>query len=335
MICVRGQGTSRPTSRSRSRPGGAASSRTRTCRRSRGTPRSCEVYDPNPITVTWHADFTYAKQPPAISLLLAPHHPAVRRRHDVLERLPRVRGPVRRAPRDARRSPRGPLRDAAGDRQRHARGRDRQLASGGAHAPRDRPAARCSSTATTRGTSTAGRSTTAQPLLDYLYAQFARFEYTWRHRWQEGDLLIWDNRCVQHAVVGDTAGPGALAAPHHDRRRHTDDDRHPLDRQPRRPRRRTARRLDQRLPAKYRDIGPHVVMAPAGHADPRRRRLPRGAGHRRRPDVAWWFYEDQQYSVKRLIAAAGLPAPTRSASTASPSTRCARVLAAAARASTT
>ena len=26
------------------------------------------------------------------------------------------------------------------------------------------------------------------------------------------------------------------------------------------------------------------------------------------PDVAWWFYEDQQYSVKRLIAAAGYPA---------------------------
>jgi taurine dioxygenase len=45
-----------------------------------------------------------------------------------------------------------------------------------------------------------------QPLLDHLYAQLARFEYTWRHRWREGDLLIWDNRCVQHAVVGDTAG---------------------------------------------------------------------------------------------------------------------------------
>ena len=26
-----------------------------------------------------------------------------------------------------------------------------------------------------------------------------------------------------------------------------------------------------RLPAKYRDVGPHVVHGPAGHADPRRR----------------------------------------------------------------
>jgi predicted TIM-barrel fold metal-dependent hydrolase len=63
----------------------------------------------------------------------------------------------------------------------------------------------------------------------------------------------------------------------------------------------------KRLPAKYRDIGPHVVMAPAGTP------VLDGGGYREAPgtdgpDVAWWFYEDQQYSVKRLIAAAGYPA---------------------------
>jgi predicted TIM-barrel fold metal-dependent hydrolase len=63
----------------------------------------------------------------------------------------------------------------------------------------------------------------------------------------------------------------------------------------------------KRLPAKYRDIGPHVVMAPAGTP------ILDGGGYREAPgtdgpDVAWWFYEDQQYSVKRLIAAAGYPA---------------------------
>jgi predicted TIM-barrel fold metal-dependent hydrolase len=63
----------------------------------------------------------------------------------------------------------------------------------------------------------------------------------------------------------------------------------------------------ERLPAKYRDIGPHVVMAPAGTP------ILDGGGYREAPgtdgpDVAWWFYEDQQYSVKRLIAAAGYPA---------------------------
>jgi predicted TIM-barrel fold metal-dependent hydrolase len=61
-----------------------------------------------------------------------------------------------------------------------------------------------------------------------------------------------------------------------------------------------------RLPAKYRDVGPHIVMAPAGQPildGGTYREAPGTEG----PDVAWWFYEDQQYSVKRLIAAAGYP----------------------------
>jgi predicted TIM-barrel fold metal-dependent hydrolase len=62
-----------------------------------------------------------------------------------------------------------------------------------------------------------------------------------------------------------------------------------------------------RLPAKYRDIGPHIVLAPQGTP------ILDGGGYREAPgtegpDVAWWFYEDHQYSVKRLIAAAGYPA---------------------------
>ncbi len=63
----------------------------------------------------------------------------------------------------------------------------------------------------------------------------------------------------------------------------------------------------KRLPAKYRDVGPHVVMAPPGTP------VLDGGTYREAPGtegdpVAWWFYEDQQYSVKRLIAAAGYPA---------------------------
>ena len=41
------------------------------------------------------------------------------------------------------------------------------------------------------------------------------------------------------------------------------------------------------------------------------------------PDVAWWFYEDTLTSVKRLIAAVGLPARRDHAHRASPTTRCA------------
>jgi len=62
-----------------------------------------------------------------------------------------------------------------------------------------------------------------------------------------------------------------------------------------------------RLPAKYKEVGPHIVYAPAGTP------VLDGGGYieapgTEGPDVAWWFYEDHQYSVKRLIAAAGYPA---------------------------
>ena len=63
-----------------------------------------------------------------------------------------------------------------------------------------------------------------------------------------------------------------------------------------------------RLPAKYREIGPRIVEAPMDDAP-----VLDGAGYIEKPGasgrpVAWWFYEEQRYSVKRLIAAAGYPA---------------------------
>jgi len=62
-----------------------------------------------------------------------------------------------------------------------------------------------------------------------------------------------------------------------------------------------------RLPAKFRDVGPHIEYLPPGQP-----KLDGGAyieapGTEGAP-VAWWIYEDHQYSVKRLIAAAGYPA---------------------------
>jgi predicted TIM-barrel fold metal-dependent hydrolase len=59
-----------------------------------------------------------------------------------------------------------------------------------------------------------------------------------------------------------------------------------------------------RLPAKYRDVGPHIEYLPAGTPI-----LDGGIYHEAPgtdgPPIAWWFYEDHRYSVKRLIAAAG------------------------------
>ena len=38
----------------------------------------------------------------------------------------------------------------------------------------------------------------SRPLLDYLYRHSVRPEFTYRHRWRNGDLLAWDNRCAMH-----------------------------------------------------------------------------------------------------------------------------------------
>lgn len=41
------------------------------------------------------------------------------------------------------------------------------------------------------------------PLLDYLNDHAASPEFTYRHRWTTGDLVMWDNRCTQHVALPD------------------------------------------------------------------------------------------------------------------------------------
>ena len=38
----------------------------------------------------------------------------------------------------------------------------------------------------------------SEALLDALWAHVGRSEATWIQRWQQGDVVIWDNRCVMH-----------------------------------------------------------------------------------------------------------------------------------------
>ena len=38
----------------------------------------------------------------------------------------------------------------------------------------------------------------SKPLLEYLYNLNWQPKYTYRHRWQSGDVVFWDNRCTQH-----------------------------------------------------------------------------------------------------------------------------------------
>jgi len=43
----------------------------------------------------------------------------------------------------------------------------------------------------------------SRPLLQYLYEHSVQPEFTYRHRWQVGDLLGWDNRCTMHLALDD------------------------------------------------------------------------------------------------------------------------------------
>jgi taurine dioxygenase len=43
----------------------------------------------------------------------------------------------------------------------------------------------------------------SRPLLDWLCSHSVQPNFTFRHRWSEGDLLMWDNRCLQHFAVAD------------------------------------------------------------------------------------------------------------------------------------
>ena len=48
----------------------------------------------------------------------------------------------------------------------------------------------------------AASSTWCQALLDELFAHQLRPEFIYRHRWRQGDLVIWDNRAVNHRACG-------------------------------------------------------------------------------------------------------------------------------------
>ena len=46
----------------------------------------------------------------------------------------------------------------------------------------------------------------SKSLLDYLYAHAGQPQFTYRHRWQEGDVAFWDNRATWHCALDDCFG---------------------------------------------------------------------------------------------------------------------------------
>ncbi len=43
----------------------------------------------------------------------------------------------------------------------------------------------------------------SQPILDFLFRHSTRQEFIYRHKWQVGDMIFWDNRCVMHYALAD------------------------------------------------------------------------------------------------------------------------------------
>lgn len=47
----------------------------------------------------------------------------------------------------------------------------------------------------------------ADAVLDRLFAHQIRREFVYRHKWRDGDLVMWDNRCVIHQATGGFTYP--------------------------------------------------------------------------------------------------------------------------------
>jgi taurine dioxygenase len=167
-----------------------------------GYPGIMQVTDPHPITVTWHSDTTHSKTPPMMSLLLARELPAVggdtmfANQHIALENLTHA---MQRMLSDLRAVHRGT--------ELAAEAGVEPLAVEAIH-----PVVRTHPETGRKALFVNGNYTShfegmtkaeSVPLLAFLYAQASRPEYTFRHRWRAGDLLLWDNRSVQHCVVPD------------------------------------------------------------------------------------------------------------------------------------
>jgi taurine dioxygenase len=170
-----------------------------------GYPGIMRIYDPNPVTVTWHADTTHSPRPPALTLLLARTIPPYGGDTMFANAYLAYEGlsPSLRAVLD------GLSAVHQGTELATSAGLDQQAVT------TVHPVVRTHPETGRRALFVNGNYTShfegwtkeeSAPLLQYLYAQVGRPEYTYRHRWMAGDLIIWDNRCTQHAVIGDTAG---------------------------------------------------------------------------------------------------------------------------------
>lgn len=43
----------------------------------------------------------------------------------------------------------------------------------------------------------------SRPLLEYLFRHSVQPQFTYRHHWKKGDMIVWDNRCTMHLALTD------------------------------------------------------------------------------------------------------------------------------------
>lgn len=170
-----------------------------------GYPGLMRIYDPNPVTQTWHSDTTHAAKPPAITVLLARTIPPYGgdTMWSNVSRVYEELSPGLRATLDGLKAVHQGTELAA------SAGLDSEAVRTVHPVIRTHPETGKRSLYVNGNYTTSFDGWTPEdsaPLLEYLYAQVGRPEYVYRHKWQVGDLVMWDNRCTQHAVVGDTAG---------------------------------------------------------------------------------------------------------------------------------
>jgi taurine dioxygenase len=170
-----------------------------------GYPGIMKIYDPTPLTQKWHADTTHAERPPALTMLLARIIPDVG--GDTM--WSNVHAAYEGLSEGLRATLQGLRAVHQGTELAASAGLDKAQVTQAHPVVRTHPVTGRKALFVNGDYVSRIDGWTAQesaPLLEYLYAQVARAEYVYRHKWTVGDLVIWDNRSTQHAVVGDVGG---------------------------------------------------------------------------------------------------------------------------------
>jgi len=174
-----------------------------------GHPGVMRIYDTNAVTQTWHSDTTHVSAPPSITMLLARTIPPYggdtmfANQYLAYETL----SPGLRATLDSLRAVH------YGTELAKEAGVDAERVTNSHPVVRHHPeTGRRALYVNDNYVRHFDGWTEAEsaPLLKFLFEYAGHPEFTWRHKWKVGDLLLWDNRCTQHAVIADTDGAERL-----------------------------------------------------------------------------------------------------------------------------